>query len=90
MADFAEFRDTQLQSDLGSFRPGVRAAVAAEDEYVNLASEARTTHILQRDGTGGGHLWPGAPGKTPFPEGWSAARVMHEISDVATDPCGVR
>lgn len=34
------------------------AGVAAEDEYVNLATEARTTHILQGDATGGGHLWP--------------------------------
>jgi hypothetical protein len=28
----------------------------------------------------------GLPGKTPFPRSWSADRVMHEISDVATDP----
>lgn len=26
------------------------------------------------------------PGKTPFPKDWSANRIMHEISDVATDP----
>ena len=62
----------------------------AGDEYVNLATEARTAHILHGDVTGGGHLWPGLPGKTPFPKDWSAARVMHEISDVATDPASAR
>ena len=33
--------------------------------------------------------WPyvgGAPGKTPFPSDWSGARILHEASDVATDP----
>jgi hypothetical protein len=66
------------------------AAAVAEDGYVNLATEARTTHILEGDATGGGHLWPGLPGKTPFPQDWSAARVMHEISDVASDPASAR
>lgn len=63
-----------------------RKATRSGDELVNLASDARTTHILQGDATGGGHLWPGSPGKTPFPQSWSGDRVMHEISDVATDP----
>ena len=56
------------------------------DELINLATEQRTTHILYGDASGGGHLWPGKPGKTPFPEGWSEARIMDEISDIATDP----
>lgn len=51
-----------------------------------MASEQRTTHILTGDATGGGHLWPGAPGKTPFPQGWSGNQVMHTVSDIATDP----
>jgi hypothetical protein len=63
----------------------VRATKGA-DEAVNLASSSRTRHILQGDGTGGGHLWPGRAGKTPFPREWDADRVMHEISDIATDP----
>jgi filamentous hemagglutinin len=62
------------------------AAGEGEGEFVNLASEARTTHILEGDATGGGHQWPGLFGKTPFPEEWSGARIMHEISDIATDP----
>ncbi|RLB52114.1 MAG: adhesin, partial [Deltaproteobacteria bacterium] len=42
--------------------------------------------ILDGDASGGGHLWPGAPGKTPFPEDWSRDQVMHNVSDIATDP----
>jgi len=64
---------------------GADAAKSA-DEFVDLVSAARRNHILYGDKTGGGHLWPGLPGKTPFPKGWSADKVMHEISDVATDP----
>ena len=56
-----------------------------ESNLVNLASDARTNHILNGDETGGGHLWPGLSSKTPFPEGWSAARVMNAISDIVTD-----
>ena len=56
-------------------------------DYTNLASPQRTTHILDGNGPGsGGHRWPGAPGKTPFPRDWSDARIMHEVSDIATDP----
>ncbi|MDP9072703.1 MAG: EndoU domain-containing protein [Actinomycetota bacterium] len=67
------------------------SCVAAENEgLVNLASEGRTTHILEGDATGGGHQWPGLSGKSPFPEDWSAGRIMHEISDVATDPAASR
>ncbi len=29
------------------------------------------------------------PGKSEFPEGWSDGRIMHEISDIATDPNAV-
>jgi hypothetical protein len=58
-------------------------------KYVNLATPKRTRHILYGD-KGGGPLWPGQPGKTPFPKNWSGGRVMHEISDVATDPNAVR
>lgn len=56
---------------------------------VDLASATRRNHILYGDATGGEHLWPGLPGKTPFPRDWSADRVMHEISDVTTDPSSI-
>lgn len=61
-------------------------AAKSADEFVDLASAARRNHILYGDATGGGHLWPGSAGKTPFPKDWSADRVMHETSDVAKDP----
>ena len=67
-----------------------RLAPRMADDFVDLASPARRTHILQGDATGGGHLWPGAAGKTPFPRSWSADRIMHEISDIATDPIAWR
>jgi len=29
---------------------------------------------------------PGEPGNTLFPSDWSAAKIMHAVSDVATNP----
>jgi len=63
-----------------------QVAVAAEKDFVNLASPQRTTHILSGDATGGGHLWPANPGKTAFPSSWSPEKIMHVTSDIATDP----
>lgn len=57
--------------------------------YVNLASPERTRRILYGDNPEkGGHRWPGAPGsdKTLFPKDWSDDRIMHEVSDIATNP----
>lgn len=65
---------------------GVGGAGGPTNEFVNLASPNRTNHILYGDKTGGGHLWPGAPGKSAFPSTWSADYTMHNISDIATDP----
>jgi RHS repeat-associated protein len=62
-------------------------ASAAPSPYtVDLASPQRRTHILDGDATGGGHRWPGLPGKTPFPQSWSDDQIMHNVSDIATDP----
>ena len=38
------------------------------------------------DATGGGHIWPSAPNKTSFPKGWNGDQIMHEVSDIVTDP----
>ncbi|PPI39546.1 hypothetical protein C5D60_01030 [Rathayibacter toxicus] len=72
------------------------ATTALEDihptpQYVNLASTERTEHILdgelRNDGTwSGGHRAPAKPGKTEFPKDWSGEKIMHHISDIATDP----
>ena len=72
--------------EAGAVVKSANAAAETDTGLVNLASDARTTHILEGDATGGGHQWPGLPGKSPFPEGWSGPRIMHEISDIATDP----
>ena len=57
------------------------------DNYVDLASPQRRRHILDGDATGGGHRpGTGHPGKSEFPTGWSDDKIMHEISDIATDP----
>lgn len=69
-----------------------REAANSSDDLVNLASPARTSHILDGEvrpnGTfGGGHrAGTGFPGKSEFPAAWSDSQVMHYISDVVTDP----
>ncbi|AZG15415.1 EndoU domain-containing protein [Cupriavidus pauculus] len=31
-------------------------------------------------------MWPGAPGKSVFPQDWSPSKIMNDVSDIATDP----
>ncbi|MBH3308746.1 EndoU domain-containing protein [Pseudomonas mosselii] len=31
-------------------------------------------------------MWPGQPGKTVFPQSWSADKIVHEVGDIATSP----
>ena len=62
--------------------------------YFNIASSARTAHILAGDGllsASGGHHWFGSPRafyngltgqKSMFPITWSKAKTMHAISEV--------
>jgi len=42
--------------------------------------------IFKGDKSGGGHLYPGCPGKTAFPKDWSAEKIIHEVGDIATSP----
>jgi hypothetical protein len=94
-----DWSQVAISTAVGGVGAGAGAKIAAarsanaggDSNYVNLASPARTAHILDGEQMpsgdwSGGHAWPGAPGKTPFPKGWSDARIMHEVSDVATDP----
>lgn len=54
---------------------------------VDLTDPQARKHILDGDETGGGHRHgTGKPGKSEFPKDWSDAKILHEISDVATDP----
>jgi hypothetical protein len=50
------------------------------DEYVDLTRH-RKSHILNRHRAGSGK-----PGKSEFPASWSDDRILHHVSDVATDP----
>jgi len=68
-----------------------QAGQPAPDEYVDLTTPERRVHILDGDATGGGHrAGTGIPGKSEFPAEWSDDRIIHEISDVATDPASGR
>jgi len=60
----------------------VRCGVAAKsaDEFAGLALASRRSHIL------GGHRYGGEVGNTWFPKGWSDDKIMHSVSDIATDP----
>ncbi|MBK5170154.1 EndoU domain-containing protein, partial [Burkholderia sp. R-70211] len=74
----------QSNATLNNGNSGNEGGDASND--VNLASPDRTTHILTGDSTGGGHQWPGGPGKSVFPESWPASKIMDTVSDIATDP----
>jgi hypothetical protein len=59
------------------------------DAHVDLTTPPARDHILDGDGPGkgGGHRpGTGKPGKSEFPASWTDAKIIHEISDVATDP----
>jgi RHS repeat-associated protein len=56
-------------------------------DNVDLSDPKARNHILDGDETGGGHRpGTGKPGKSEFPPSWSDDQIMHNISDVATDP----
>ncbi|WP_392566602.1 hemagglutinin repeat-containing protein [Utexia brackfieldae] len=67
---------------------GTASKISAENQkYVDILSPEAKQHILYGDKPGsGGHLYPGQPGKTPFPESWSADKIVHEVGDIATSP----
>ncbi|WP_181134379.1 DUF6531 domain-containing protein [Rathayibacter tritici] len=83
-----------LTPDITTPSEPLNAVKPVPEEYINLASPSRTRHILEGDGTStgkaGGHRWTDSPdrdpNKTRFPAEWSDAKIMHEVSDVATDP----
>ena len=72
---------------LGRLRP---TTPRLSQDCVNVVDAARTQHILYGDHGSPtniqGHLWPGDPKKTPFPRDWSRDQIMHNISDIATNP----
>ena len=50
------------------------------DDFVNLASDSRSAHILD------GHRAGAGLGKSEFPAGWSDELTLNHVSDIATDP----
>jgi filamentous hemagglutinin len=53
----------------------------------SLLDPQAENHVLNGDGTGGGHLsGVGLPGKSEFPTTWGAQDITNAISDIATDP----
>ena len=61
-------------------------------DFVDLTTPEVRRHILdgevRPDGTFSGGHRPGTghPGKTEFPADWSDDRIIHAVSDIATDP----
>ena len=54
------------------------------DNYIDL-TDGKSGHVLSNHKSG-----IGKSGKTEFPSNWSDERVIHQISDVATDPKSVK
>ena len=65
---------------------GLKTGEEVKTFVTDLASPKRSNHILQGDATGGGHMFPGKQGKTVFQASWSGDKILHEASDIVTDP----
>jgi hypothetical protein len=79
---------------VGADRPavgdGVPPAPPAAIQQASVSPQRRL-HILEGDGTGGGHRpGRGIPGKSEFPRGWSDDRIIAAILEVASDPASFR
>ena len=55
-------------------------------KYTSILSDRDRQHILYGDSSGGGHMYPGQPGKTTYPKHWSGEKIEHEVSDIVTSP----
>ncbi|MCD1126387.1 hemagglutinin repeat-containing protein, partial [Jinshanibacter sp. LJY008] len=56
-------------------------------DYVDILSSETKMHTLYGDKPGsGGHLFPGQPGKTFFPNNWPPERVVSNVGDIVTSP----
>jgi len=63
---------------------GKGSSLTKIDTYVDLTGH-RKDHILNRHRAGAGK-----PGKTEFPASWSDDIILHQVSDVASDPNAIR
>ncbi|WP_374406906.1 EndoU domain-containing protein [Hydrogenophaga sp.] len=74
----------------GNLRMMEWAEVNLDDALWTIPS-AKMKRVVEEKANGeapgvGGHLWPGQPGKSVFPQTWTADKVIHEVGDVATNP----
>jgi hypothetical protein len=67
-----------------------RTAEVQEAVFANLPrgiDRNGATHILWGDrADSGGHLWPGNPNKTPFPQDWQERKILDTASEIFVDP----
>lgn len=70
----------------GAVKNVIKRTEKSQQEFVNLVDESKSLHITIGDSTGGGHMFPGRPKKSIFPKSWSKEKILHEASDIATDP----
>jgi filamentous hemagglutinin len=67
-----------------------RTAEVQEAVFANLPrgiDQRGAVHILWGDKRdSGGHLWPGNPHKTPFPQDWQERRILDTASEIFVDP----
>jgi RHS repeat-associated protein len=62
------------------------------DDLVDLTDARGRQHILDGEPNGGGghRAGTGRSGKSEFPADWTDEQILHNISDVATDPAATR
>lgn len=79
---------SEVRAEEGVLQQGIVQKGGGNRQYVDLASPERRVHILDGDGPNSGGHGPGRgiSGKSEFPADWTDDQVMHNISDVATDP----
>jgi hypothetical protein len=74
-----------VQQEVKVGTQGVKAGKLSKiDEFIDVTSH-RKDHLLNRHRFGAGK-----PGKTEFPRNWNDDRILHHVSDVATDPNAIR
>ena len=72
--------DFEYVKKLADFNKSLPNELSKIDEFVDL-TDGRATHILTNHKFGAGKL-----NKTEFPETWSDGRIIHQVSDIITDP----
>jgi filamentous hemagglutinin len=70
----------------GAVNKVIKRTEKSQKDFINLVNESKSLHITIGDSTGGGHMFPGGSGKSIFPRSWSKEKILHEVSDIATDP----